>query len=132
MRRSHAGHHNSPFPSGVATEYLEEENERMTDELKEKIGVLKSITLDMRTEFKYQDKLLRDMLMVFKKCKEVLFMLNTLIFQDDDFDKSQGFLGRTMSHVLRLSRGKHNYYILYLILFSFVVFIILWITLKFK
>ncbi|XP_071445160.1 BET1 homolog [Hetaerina americana] len=110
MRRSHGGHVYNPISS--SGDYVEEENERMTDELKGKISVLKSLSIDIGTEVKYQDKLLKGL--------------------DDDFDKGQGVLGKTMNHVLRLSRGSHNYYLLYLLLFSFLVFIILWIGIKFK
>ncbi|XP_046384442.1 BET1 homolog [Ischnura elegans] len=110
MRRSHAGH--GFHPPSSSGDYVEEENDRMTDELKDKIGVLKSLSIDIGAEVKYQDKLIKGL--------------------DDDFDKGQGVLGKTMSHVLKLSRGSHNYYLLYLILFSFLVFIILWIGIKYK
>lgn len=40
---------------------MEDENERMTEELKDKIHALKSLSIDIGTEVKYQDKMLRGM-----------------------------------------------------------------------
>ncbi|KAL1139331.1 hypothetical protein AAG570_006317 [Ranatra chinensis] len=113
MRRSHAGHYYEPVPTqSDATGTLEEENDQMTDQLKKKIDVLKSLSIDIGAEVRYQDRLLNDM--------------------DEDFERTGGFLGNTMNRVLRLSKGGHNYYILYLFLFSIVVFFILYIVLKFR
>ncbi|XP_018565558.1 BET1 homolog [Anoplophora glabripennis] len=110
MRRAHAGNYYEPLPQN--SNEVEEENDRMTNELQEKIGVLKSLSIDIGNEVKYQDKLLRDV--------------------DDDMDRTGGFLGTTMNKVLRLSRGSHNYYILYLFLFSIFVFFILYLVIKFR
>lgn len=110
MRRAHAGNYYESLPQN--SNEIEEENDQMTNELKEKIGVLKSLSIDIGNEVKYQDKLLRDV--------------------DDDMDRTGGFLGTTMNKVLRLSRGSHNYYILYLFLFSIFVFFILYLVLKFR
>lgn len=110
MRRAHAGNYYEPLPQN--SNEIEEENEKMTGELQEKIGVLKSLTIDIGNEIKYQDKMLRDV--------------------DDDMDRTSGFLGTTMSRVVRLTRGSHNYYILYLFLFSIFVFFILYLVLKFR
>ncbi|VEN43364.1 unnamed protein product [Callosobruchus maculatus] len=110
MRRAHAGNYYEPVPQ--SSNEIEEENDRMTNELKEKIGVLKSLSIDIGNEVKYQDKLLRDV--------------------DDDLDRTGGFLGTTMNKVLRLGRGSHNYYILYMFLFSIFVFFILYLVIKFR
>jgi len=40
---------------------MEAENEKMTEELKDKIHALKSLSIDIGTEVKYQDKMLRSM-----------------------------------------------------------------------
>ena len=53
-----------PLPS-TSSQYLEEENDRMADELKDKIHALKSLSIDISTEVKYQDKMLRDMVSIF-------------------------------------------------------------------
>ncbi|XP_056647776.1 BET1 homolog [Diorhabda sublineata] len=110
MRRAHAGNYYEPLPQN--SNEIEDENDRVTSELQEKIGVLKSLSIDIGNEVKYQDKLLRDI--------------------DDDMDRTGGFLGTTMSKVLKLSKGSHNYYILYLFVFSIVVFFILYLVLKFR
>lgn len=40
---------------------MEDENERITEELEDKIHALKSLSIDIGTEVKYQDKILRSM-----------------------------------------------------------------------
>lgn len=52
------GYGYEPLPS---TSHIEEENDQMTNELKDKIHALKSLSIDISTEVKYQDKMLRDM-----------------------------------------------------------------------
>ncbi|ERL86632.1 BET1 homolog [Dendroctonus ponderosae] len=108
MRRSH---HYEPLPQD-ANSAIEQENERMTHELAEKIGVLKSLSIDIGTEVQHQHKLLRDV--------------------DDDMDRTGGFLGKTMSRVAKLSRGSHNYIVLYLFVFALLVFFILYLALKLR
>lgn len=110
MRRAHAGNYYEPLSQNPNE--LEEENDRMADELKDKIHILKSLSIDIGNEVKYQDRMLREV--------------------DDDLDRTGGFLGNTMNRVLRLTKGSHNYYILYLFLFSIFVFFILYIILKFR
>lgn len=110
MRRAHAGNYYEPLAQ--SSNEVEEENDRMTTELKDKIHVLKSLSIDIGNEVKYQDRLLRDV--------------------DDDLERTGGFLGNTMNRVLRLSRGSHNYYICYLFAFSVFVFFVLYLVLKFR
>lgn len=92
---------------------LEAENERAAEELQQKIGALKSLTIDIGNEVRYQDKLLRGI--------------------DDDMDRTGGFLGNTMTRVVRLAKqGGNSKQMCYMFLFVLFVFLILWITLKFK
>lgn len=91
---------------------VETENDRLTDELKEKIRRMKVLSIDIGTEVKSQNQLLREM--------------------DDDFDNAGGFLGKAMSRVKSLAKGSHNYMILYLFLFSLFVFLLLWLIIKFN
>ncbi|PSN49925.1 BET1 protein [Blattella germanica] len=113
MRRANgAGHYYEPVPQYSGTDNLEQENDLMTDELKDKVRMLKSISVDIGNEVRYQDKLLREM--------------------DDDFERTGGFLGNTMNRVLRLAKGRHNYYILYLFIFSIVIFFVLYLVIKFR
>lgn len=110
MRRAHAGNYYEPVPQNMNE--IETENDRMADDLKDKIHVLKSLSIDIGNEVKYQDRLLKDV--------------------DDDMDRTGGFLGGAMNRVLRLTKGSHNYYILYLFLFSLFIFFVLYLVLKFR
>lgn len=112
MRRSHAGNYYDPLPTQYDGDALEESNEQMTSDLREKVSALKTLTIEIGNEVKYQDKILRDM--------------------DNDFERTGGFLGNTMNRVMRLAKGNHNYYICYLFLFSVVVFFILYMVLKLR
>ncbi|XP_014273396.1 BET1 homolog isoform X2 [Halyomorpha halys] len=112
MRRAH-GNYYQPVPTfDGPSGSLEEENDQMTNKLKDKITALKHLSIDIGAEVKYQDKMLHGM--------------------SEDFDRTGGFLGNTMNRVLRLTKGSHNYYILYLFIFSIVVFFVLYIVLKFR
>jgi len=55
------GYSYEPLPSTSTHNAMEDENERMTEELKDKIHALKSLSIDIGTEVKYQDKMLRSM-----------------------------------------------------------------------
>ncbi|CAG2058213.1 unnamed protein product [Timema podura] len=56
------GQYYEPVPTQFSNgDALEEENEKMTDELKDKIHVLKSLSIDIGAEVKFQDKMLREM-----------------------------------------------------------------------
>ncbi|KAK7872827.1 hypothetical protein R5R35_006702 [Gryllus longicercus] len=112
MRRSHLNQHYEPLLPHGSDDALQEANDQMTDDLKNKISALKSLSIDIGAEVKYQDKILRDF--------------------DDDMERSGSFLSNTRNRVLRLARGGHNYYILYLFLFSLFVFFVLWLILKFR
>ena len=54
------GYGYEPLPS-TSHNTMEDENERMTEELKDKIHALKSLSIDIGTEVKYQDKMLKGM-----------------------------------------------------------------------
>uniref|UniRef100_A0A1B0B6X1 BET1 homolog n=1 Tax=Glossina palpalis gambiensis TaxID=67801 RepID=A0A1B0B6X1_9MUSC len=75
----------------VSQDALEEENERSAEELKQKIGALKSLTIDIGHEVRYQDKLLRGI--------------------DDDMDRTHGFLSNTMGRVVRLGKNTSSRHI---------------------
>lgn len=55
------GYGYEPLPSTSTHNAMEDENERVTEELKDKIHALKSLSIDIGTEVKYQDKMLRSM-----------------------------------------------------------------------
>lgn len=91
---------------------LEDENERLTDELRGKIGALKSLSIDIGHEVRYQDKLLRGL--------------------DDDMERTGGFLGNTMKRVVRMGKMGHHKYMCYMFLFVLVVFLLLYLVIKFR
>lgn len=111
MRRSQ-GYNYQPVSAAAGNDVLEEENERLAEELQGKIGALKSLTIDIHNEVHYQDKLLRGI--------------------DDDMDRTGGFLSTTMSRVIRLGKNGHQKYMCYMFLFVLGVFLLLYITLKFR
>lgn len=117
MRRSQ-GYNYQQLPQsgggggGSTADVLEEENERLASELQGKIGALKSLTIDIGNEVRYQDKLLRGI--------------------DDDMERTGGFLSNTMARVVRLGKNGHQKYMCYMFLFVVFVFIILYVSLKFR
>lgn len=91
---------------------MEEENSHLIDGLKSKISSLKTISIDIGQEVKYQNKMLNDM--------------NT------DFDAGEGILKSTMGKLVKMSKAGHNRYIFYLMLFSLFVFFVIYILMKFN
>ncbi|XP_015275689.1 PREDICTED: BET1 homolog [Gekko japonicus] len=86
----------------------EEENERLTESLRSKVTAIKSLSIEIGTEVKQQNKMLTEM--------------------DNDFDSTGGFLGATMGRLKTLSRGSQTKLLCYMMLFSlFVFFVIYWI-----
>lgn len=99
-------------PSTSTHDVLEDENQRMAEELQGKIGALKSLTIDIGNEVRYQDKLLRGI--------------------DDDMDRTGGFLSNTMARVVRLGKSGHQKYMCYMFLFALFVFLLLYLIIKFR
>ncbi|XP_036148566.1 BET1 homolog isoform X2 [Monomorium pharaonis] len=61
MRRAHSGGYGyEPLPSTSTHNTMQDENERMTEKLGDKIQALKSLSIDIGTEVKYQEKMLKD------------------------------------------------------------------------
>lgn len=119
MRRAQNGYNYQPLAQNASAaagggqhDMLEEENERLEAELQGKIGALKSLTIDIGDEVRYQDKLLRGI--------------------DDDMDRTGGFLGGTMARVVRLGRNGHQSYMCYMFLFVVFAFFVLYVTLKLR
>ena len=61
MRRANGGHYYQPVPQYSGSEALEQENDLMADELKDKVQRLKSISVDIGNEVRFQDKVLNEM-----------------------------------------------------------------------
>uniref|UniRef100_A0A1L8DA37 BET1 homolog n=1 Tax=Nyssomyia neivai TaxID=330878 RepID=A0A1L8DA37_9DIPT len=114
MRRSQ-GYNYQPLPQNApstSNDALEEENERMAEELKGKIGALKTLTIDIGNEVRHQDRLLAGM--------------------DDDMESTFGVLKNTMGRVLRLGKGGHRNYMCYMFLFVLGILLLLYVVLKFR
>lgn len=114
MRRAQ-GYNYQPLPQGpqrANNDLIEEENEQLTQELQGKIGALKSLTIDIGHEVRYQDKLLRGI--------------------DEDMDRTGGFLSNTMNRVIRLGRNGHQKYMCYMFLFALFVFLLLYFVIKLR
>lgn len=118
-----------PVPQNQ-TDDLEMENERMAEDLKNKISSLKSLTIDigkgleqsncshyliiflfLGDEVRYQDKILNDL--------------------DDDMDRTGGFMNNTIGRVMRLSKRGRGY-TCYMLLFALLVFLILYLVMKLR
>jgi len=89
---------------------LEEENERMVDHLSSKVQALKSLTIDIGQEVRYQNKMLNEM--------------------DTDFDSGGSFLSSTMARLTALTNKGHHRVMLYLVLFCMFVFFAAWYIIK--
>ncbi|XP_008569860.1 PREDICTED: BET1 homolog [Galeopterus variegatus] len=111
MRRAGLGEGVPPGNYGYANSgysACEEENERLTESLRNKVTAIKSLSIEIGHEVKHQNKLLTEM--------------------DSQFDSTTGFLGKTMGKLKILSRGSQTKLLCYMMLFSlFVFFVIYWI-----
>ena len=106
--RANRGYPHSQGQGNVyGNEQLEEQNEYLEGELKGKISALKSLSIDIGTEVKEQNKFLRSM--------------------DDQFDSTHSMFSNTIGKVLKLAKSNHKYYIYYLLGFCMFVFLILWL-----
>ncbi|RDD39777.1 BET1-like protein [Trichoplax sp. H2] len=101
-----------PGADGSNKQFLEEENDRMTDEMSHKVSALKTISIQMGDEIRGQTKWLKDM--------------------DTDFDKTGGFLQGAMGKLTSLSRAGHGWIWCYMLLFVLFVFFVIYIVLKWK
>jgi blocked-early-in-transport protein 1 len=105
--RQRTGANRLPPTLGVGGhEQLEEQNTAQEGELRDKVGLLKSLAIDIGAEVKEHNKLLNE--------------------ADDTFDNVGGLLGATIGNVKKLAKSGYRYYILYLFLFTLFVFFVLW------
>lgn len=112
MRRAH-GYNYQPLPQAQGNnDLIEEENERLAEELKGKVGALKSLTIDMGDEVRNQNKFLGGL--------------------DDDIDRTGGFLSNTMNRVIRLGKNGHHKYMFYMFLFALFVLLLLYFVIKLR
>lgn len=105
---------NSPVYSQLrdyeSHQMMEQENDRMADELSGKVRALKSLSIDIGNEVRTQNRMLGDM--------------------DDEFDSSGGLLQSTMARLTNISKAGHHKLMWYLILFALFVFFVCYLTIK--
>ncbi|XP_025062585.1 BET1 homolog [Alligator sinensis] len=90
----------------------EEENEKLTESLRTKVTAIKSLSIEIGTEVKHQNKMLTEM--------------------DSDFDSTGGFLGATMGRLKTLSRGSQTKLLCYMMIFSLFVFFVIYCIIKWR
>ncbi|XP_078285179.1 BET1 homolog [Rhinoraja longicauda] len=108
MRRAGLG---EGFTGGGYSVY-EEENDKFTEGLRDKVTALKSLSIDIGTEVKYHNKVLDEM--------------------DSGFESTGGLLGATMGRLKHLSRGNQTKVLCYLMLFALFVFFVLYWVIKLR
>ncbi|CAG2182263.1 unnamed protein product [Oppiella nova] len=112
-RTTHQSYGNANGSNGQSGwDEMETENNQMIDGLRNKVGALKSLTLDMGEEIKDQNLFLKDM--------------------DNTFDSSWGLLSSSVNRVKRIATSGQNRHILYLFLFAFFVFFIIYVIMKLR
>ncbi|XP_019388893.1 PREDICTED: BET1 homolog [Crocodylus porosus] len=115
MRRAGLGEGAAPGNYGYTNSgysMYEEENEKLTESLRTKVTAIKSLSIEIGTEVKHQNKMLTEM--------------------DSDFDSTGGFLGATMGRLKTLSRGSQTKLLCYMMLFSLFVFFVIYCIIKWR
>ncbi|CAL4153544.1 unnamed protein product [Meganyctiphanes norvegica] len=112
MRRAQGGPWAPGKHYGGASQHIEDENDELQDQLQDKVKSLKNLVINIGEETRSQNTLLGQM--------------------DDDYEKSGNFLERSLKRVGIISRGSQNYHVVILFAFCFVVFLLLWVILKFR
>ena len=111
MRRTPGGNYND-MDDIRNSEIIEQENDRMLNNLQGKVHALKSLTIDIGNEVKEQNKYLNGM--------------------DNDFDFGEGLLGSTMKRLQVMAAKSNKRFTLYLVLFSFGVFLLIYYVIKWR
>ena len=110
MRRSTPNGHNMNDIKN--SEIMERENDQLINSLSSKVSALKSLTIDIGNEVKEQNKYLDGM--------------------DNDFDFGSGMLGSTMKRLQVMAAKSNKRFTLYLVLFSFSVFLLIYYIVKWR
>ena len=110
MRRSNNGYNDMNDIRN--SEIIERENDQLLNNLSGKVAALKSLTIDIGNEVKEQNKYLNGM--------------------DDDFNFGEGLLGSTMKRLQVMAAKSNKRFTLYLVLFSFAVFLLIYYIVKWR
>lgn len=111
MRRTPGGSYND-MNDIRNSEIIEQENDQLLNNLQGKVSALKSLTIDIGNEVKDQNKYLNGM--------------------DNDFDFGEGLLGSTMKRLQVMAAKSNKRFTLYLVLFSFGVFLLIYYVVKWR
>ncbi|KAK6191546.1 BET1 homolog [Patella vulgata] len=111
MRRANAGNEQT-YGYTPTSQMLEDESQQLEDQLSSKVSALRTLTIDIGTEVRSQNKMLNDM--------------------DNDFDKSGGLLASSMNRLKAIAKSGGHRFIFYLLLFALFVFGVCWMIVKFR
>ncbi|XP_074599996.1 BET1 homolog [Brevipalpus obovatus] len=108
-RRNNASYSSTSYEEA---EFIEPENESLITGLKGKVTQLKSLTIDMGDEIRYQNAFLKEM--------------------DTEMDSTWGRLSSSMKRVTRLASLPGNKLIFFLLGFAFLIFFLIYVMIRFK
>ncbi|KAI6186704.1 BET1-like protein [Aphelenchoides besseyi] len=98
----------TPTPNGYDNQsnFLEQQNDNLADELSNKVNQLKRVTIAIGDDVREQNRLLNQM--------------------DSDFDLSRSLLGSTMRKLGIVSKAGGHKILCYLVLFALFVFLVVY------
>ena len=106
MNARQRGAHVGFDQNSVGHEHLEENNELAENELRTKVSALKSLSIDIGTEIREQNK----------DWNEI----------DDKFDSTLSQLFHNIDRVVKLAKSGSRWHMFYLFCFCLFVFFVLW------
>ncbi|XP_071955387.1 BET1 homolog [Antedon mediterranea] len=92
--------------------FIQEENEQMTDELRSKVTALKSLSIEMGAEVRDQNAFIND--------------------TSDFFTKGQSLLESSMKRISKIASGGQNKHLLWLFLFCLFVFVVIYFIVRWR
>ncbi|XP_026279409.1 BET1 homolog [Frankliniella occidentalis] len=90
----------------------EEENQRLAHKLHERVRLLRSLSIEIGAEVRYQNRYLGSL--------------------DDDLDRTDGVLHKALARVSQLSRNPQFYYFVYIALFTLACLATVWCVVRFR
>ena len=90
----------------------EEENQLLTYQLQERVRLLRTLSIEIGAEARYQNRYLGRF--------------------DDDLDKTDSVLKKAMNKVSQLTSSPQHYYIVFVFLFACVCLVFVWCVLRFR
>ncbi|XP_034248254.1 BET1 homolog [Thrips palmi] len=90
----------------------EEENQALAAKLQDRVRLLRSLSIEIGAEVRYQNSLLGHL--------------------DDDLDRTDGVLHKAVTRVAHLARSPQYYYFVIIFLFSVACFATVWCVVRFR